>query len=157
MSKESSARGQWAEAINVLLEAAVGEMKAMTVTRPSMRGTGQIRYVVEKTQQGEVLSELRLGGKSKPFRCPKAVYEALAVILNESDRPLPLDEIMSALEKKMSARPAEHQVRTALRFWLHAHSNLIRRNRSRYQYQAVNRVDFLRRTQVLWASVRNKG
>jgi hypothetical protein len=39
----------------------------------SSRGAGEISYFVEETQQGEVLNEERLGGRSQPLRCPKAV------------------------------------------------------------------------------------
>lgn len=120
-----------AQSLQPLLERAVEELVADSVVRRSKRGTGRIEYVVERTQQGEVLSETRLGGRSKPFRCPKNVYDALAAILDEADRPLALDEIMAAVEARMGDRPADHQVRVALRLWLHV--AVVTRNRARYR------------------------
>lgn len=131
-----------------LLEAAVEELATTTITRRSNRGTGEIGYSVEKTQQGEVLTELRHGGKSKPFRCPKKVYEGLAAVLGEADRPLLLDEIMSALETQIGDRPADHQVRVALRLWMHVQPPLVTRSRARHR--ADSQDEFLGRVTQLW-------
>src|SRR6185437_4373857 len=73
--------GEWARTLRPLLEAATHELASVSVTRTSRRGTGSIDYLVETTQQGEVLTENRVDGRSKPFRCPQAVYIALIDVL----------------------------------------------------------------------------
>jgi hypothetical protein len=137
-----------AKVVRPLLEAAIAEISSSTVSRPSRRGTGPINYVVERTQQGEVLTENRVGGRSKPFRCPTRVYEYLVLVLSEADRPLAMDEIMLALEERMGERPADHQVRVPLRLWMHVDPPLIRRSRARYSLNS--RDSFLSTAKHLW-------
>ena len=148
VSSQKSEVGEWARMVRPLLEQAVADLAAVTVTRPSRRGTGDITYIVEKTQQGEVLTENRVGGKSKPFRCPKAVYEALAAVLGETERPLAVDEIMTAVEERLGMRPADHQVRAVLRFWLHTVPPLITRNRARHR--PIRSASIVREVTELW-------
>lgn len=120
--------GDFARQLLPLLEEARGH----AVRRRAARGTGEIEYVVEKTQQGEVLTERRLSGRSKPFRCPKAVYDAVVAVLAETPRPMSLDEIVAGIEKRLGERPAEFHVRVPLRLWMHVQPSLLRRSRARY-------------------------
>ena len=125
-----SAVGRFAASLLPVLEAAEEEAKS-EVVRPSRRGTGEINYLVERTQQGEVLTERK--SKSKPYRCPWRIYEILAAVLASADRPLLLDEIVERMQGKLGDRPADHQVRVALRYWLHVEQPLLTRSRSRYR------------------------
>jgi hypothetical protein len=145
--------GDFARRLRPLLEAAVEELSAASVTRPSRRGTGEVGYVVEKTQQGEVLTENRPGRKSKPFRCPKLVYETLVAVLAGADRPLGMDEIMAVVEAKTGDRPADHQVRVALRFWMHVQPPQLARARARYR--VVSREGFPSQAGRLWRQVQS--
>jgi hypothetical protein len=151
-SEVHSEVGAWAMSLRPLLEAAVAEITAATVTRPSRRGTGAINYLVERTEQGEVLTEDRAGGKSKPFRCPAKVYETLVVVLSEAARPLALDEIMTAVAARMGDRPPEHQVRVALRLWMHIEPPLATRNRTRYRPSSL--TQFSRQAVEHWNRLR---
>lgn len=80
-----------------------------------------------------MLTEERLSGKSKAFRCPRAVYDAVVEVLSKADRPLLLDEIATGAEKELGDRPADHQVRVALRFWMHLQKPLLTRSRARHR------------------------
>lgn len=147
-SDGQSEAGRLAQSLLPLLEAAVAEITTAGVTRPLQRGVGEMAYVVEKTGQGDVLTERRVGTKSKPFRCPKRVLDALATVLGEANRPLAMDEIMAALEARLGDRPADHQVRVAQRLWLHVQPPLLTRNRARYR--AVDPSLIIRQANDLW-------
>lgn len=145
-----SAVGRFAANLLPLLEAAAEERRN-EIVRPSRRGTGEISYLVEKTQQGEVLTEQK--AKSKPYRCPKAVYESVAAVLAAADRPLLMDEIIAATATRFGDRPADHQVRVALRVWMHVQPPLLTRSRARYK--ASDQGRFLDLAQQLWSSLQN--
>jgi len=134
-----------------LLEAVTEELAAGSVVRPA-RGTGQIEYSVAMTEQGEALTERRLGGRSKPFRCPKFIYEALTESLAESKKPLSMDEIMAAAEIKLGNRPADFQIRVALRLWMHSDPPMLVRSRSKYSLVAPK--GFLVDSKRLWLMLR---
>jgi hypothetical protein len=129
-----------------LLESAADEIKGMR--RPAGRGAGEIAYMVERTQQGEVLTERRLSGKSEPFRCPKLVYDALATVLADANRPLSVEEVTTAVGQQLGVRPPDHQIRVALRFWLHFESPIVLRIRARYT--PIKGSDFLAAVTRLW-------
>jgi hypothetical protein len=129
---EASDAGRFAAMILPQLKEVVADLSKGEVSRSSRRGIGQMTYLVEKTYQGDVLTE-RKGSGSKPYRCPQRAYEALASILEAADRPLLLDEILAALEKRIGDRPADHQVRVALRLWMYVAPPLVGRNRARYR------------------------
>ena len=104
-----------------------------TERRPARRDlSGPIEYAVESSTEGESLVERRLSGKSFPFRCPQNVYEALADVLAEAARPMSIDDLLAAVEARVGFRPAEFQVRVALRFWLYRQPPIVLRNRARY-------------------------
>lgn len=145
--------GEWARALQPLLEAATLELTSVSVTRTSRRGTGTIQYLVETTQQGDVLTEKRTGGRSKPFRCPRTVYNALIDVLGAAERPLAMDEINEAVGIRMGDRPPEHQVRVALRLWMHRAPPLLVRGRSRHRLAAPDR--FRQDAHQLWQQLQN--
>jgi hypothetical protein len=147
-SEVNSDVGRFANTLRMSLEAAIADLAARDVSRPSRRGTGDIKYAIERTQQGEVLSEIRTGGKSKPFRCPREVYFALAAMLEDADRPLGMDEIMSTVEQVLEYRPPDHQVRVPLRLWMHIDPPLLRRSRARHAPILPN--SFLSAAAELW-------
>jgi hypothetical protein len=87
-------------------------------------------YVVDgKT---EMLAEHRTSGKSNPFRCPKALYDAVVQVLAAADRPLAVEEIAVGAAKVMGAPSPEFQVRLPLRLFMSVDPPLLVRNRARY-------------------------
>ena len=152
LTEASTSRGKAAELaaeVLPLLEAAVVVIRG--VSRPSRRGTGEIEYLVEKTQQGEVLTERRLSGNSQPYRCPKAIYEAVADVLAKAERPLLLDEIVTGVEKHVGHRPSDFHVRLPLRFWMHGDHPTVVRNRARYS--ALLKAESTTSAQKLWEKI----
>jgi hypothetical protein len=149
-----AARGNAAQLAKKLMPL-IAEAQHMTesgMMREARRGTGRIEYVVEKTQQGEVLTERRLSGNSQPFRCPKSIYEVVAKVLATADRPLLVDEIVARVELLVGERPPDFQVRLLLRFWLHAGSPLVIRSRARYRL--ADPKAFIAQAARLWSSLR---
>jgi hypothetical protein len=127
--------GRLATEILALLERADAELRAgqKPVRRESRRSNAGIEYVVETTAAGEVLTEKRLSGKSQPFRCPKAVYDAVAQVLGKTDRALSVDEIAEDVKGRLGDRPADFQLRVPLRLWMHVQPPLLLRGRARYR------------------------
>ena len=117
----------------------------------SGRGEADVEYVVEDTVNGMALTERRLGGRAHPFRCPKSVYEALAKVMSESDRALPLDELVATVGEVLGDQPPDYQVRVPLRFWMHVEPPLVQRNRARYR--ATDAKKFANATRKLWATI----
>ncbi len=144
-----SAVGRFAASLLPLLEAAAEEVRG-EVVRQSRRGTGEISYLVEKTQQGEVLTERK--SNSKPYRCPRRMYETLATVLASAERPLLLDEIVERMAVELMDRPADHQVRVALRLWMHVQPPLVVRNRARHS--ASHADQFTKKAEALWIKLR---
>jgi CTP-dependent riboflavin kinase len=143
----SSEARNFAKAILPLLEAAVTELTSGTTVKRAARGTGKIEYVVQMTEQGETLTERRLSGRSKPFRCPKLVYDALIKAIGEGQRPMSMDDIMTAVEAKLGDRPADFQLRVPLRLWMHTEPPLVIRSRARYR---VTGSSFISAASSLW-------
>jgi hypothetical protein len=145
--------GRFAKEVLPLLERAAEQLEdGQPVRRKLGRGDGAIEYVVEKTAQGEVLTERRSGGTSQPLRCPKVVYDAAIRMLATTTKPLSMDEILSGIETVMGVRPAEFQMRVALRLWLHADPALISRLRARYRL--ADSTGFISKATRLWSSLR---
>lgn len=136
-SEHQGELGAFARELRPLLDAA---NRQEGVRRPARRDVGEIEYAVERSSEGESLIERRMSGRSKPFRCPKVVYDALVRVLSKSDRPMALDDILSATEMKLGFRPAEFQIRVPLRLWLYRHPPLVVRNRARYAPIDANRL-----------------
>lgn len=143
----------FAKEMERILERGISQIEVAELPNVARRadrsGEEQVIYVVDQDRgHGEALAEHRTSGKSKPMRCPKRVYDALAGVLGAADRPLGLDEVMTAVEKVMGDRPADHQVRVALRLWMHVDPPLVSRNRARYRLIDTN--SFTTRAKALW-------
>ena len=101
-------------------------------TRPARRGATPVVYTVQTTEMGESLAEHRPDGTSRPFRCSRALYDAIVGVLADTDRPLSTDEIAAAAERIVGYRPGDHQYRVPLRLFLHVQPPLLVRSRARY-------------------------
>lgn len=98
---------------------------------PVRRRTGQeTSYTVEGTGGQASLAEHRPSGP--PLRVPKRAYDVVVDVLSTAARPLPFDELMSAMRDQTDP-PADWQVRVVLRYLLRADPPVLRRSRSRYQ------------------------
>lgn len=101
-------------------------------SRPSPRRTGEATtYSVEGSGEHAGLAEYRRSGP--PLRVPQGAYDLVVSVLAAAERPLPFDELMSALRAEQADPPADWQVRVVLRYLLRAEPALLRRTRSRYQ------------------------
>jgi hypothetical protein len=113
---------------------------------------GKVVYIVDRKDQ--MLAEHRTSGKSKPFRCPKALYEAVTKVLASAERPLAVEEIASEVGNMTGEAPAEYQVRVPLRLFMSVDPALVSRNRARYR--AITSDNFATKTKELWAQLRVK-
>ena len=102
------------------------------VSRPSRRGAVPVIYTVQTTEIGENLAEHRPDGSSRPFRCPRPVYDAFVNVLADAGRPVSTDEIVQGIEKLIGYRPGDHQYRVPLRLFLYLSPPLLVRSRARY-------------------------
>ena len=123
-------------------------------TRPARRGAAPVVYTVQTTEMGESLAEHRPDGSSRPFRCPKPLYDALVNILTQADRPLSTDEIAAAAEQVVGYRPGDHQYRVPLRLFLHVQPPLL--VRSRAKYSILDPKSFAAEAARLWSGLRAK-
>lgn len=155
MVSEGTDSAQFAGEMIELITAAISEIEATGqagLGRPARRGAGNVEYLVEGSGAGETLAEHRRGGKSMPHRCSRSLYDAVAQVLVGADRPLAVEEIMTAVEKVLGGRPAEFQVRVPLRLWMSVDPPLIVRMRARYR--ATDTFVFTTATAMLWADIR---
>jgi hypothetical protein len=135
-----------------LLKAAEQRLLFENVHTEAKRPSGlKLVYVVDKA--GMMLTEFRTSGKSNPFRCPKGLYDAMVTVLADADRPLGVEEIGAEVGKVTREPPADHQVRVALRFWLHVDPALVSRNRARYR--STNAASFREDAANLWTRLSN--
>ncbi|HLL88510.1 MAG TPA: hypothetical protein VK324_04350 [Tepidisphaeraceae bacterium] len=114
-------------------EQLTGVQTPVAVSRAVRGRQERAEYVVEVVGKVQTLAEHRTSGKSKPFRCPKSVYDAVAKVVGEGERALGVEEIASAVERELQFRPAEFQVRVSLRLWLSVEPPLVERVRARYR------------------------
>ena len=122
------------------------------VSRPSRRGAVPVIYTVQTTEIGENLAEHRPDGSSRPFRCPRPVYDAFVEVLAEAKRPVSTDEIVQGVEKLIGYRPGDHQYRVPLRLFLHVSPPLLVRSRARYSLPEPK--TFATSAAKLWASLK---
>jgi hypothetical protein len=146
--------GTLARDVLALLERADEELRAegTVVRRESGRSAAAIEYVVEMTKGVEVVTESRLSGKSAPFKCPKAIYDAMVQVLAAAERPMSLEDIMEAVNRHVTDAAAEYQVRVPLRLWMHVDPALIVRSRARYRL--ADPKAFISQATRLWSSLR---
>jgi hypothetical protein len=105
----------------------------------------QQEYIVQKTPEGDFLTERRPSG-SQPFRCPKPAYDAAAKILAHAHDPLHFEELLDHLNAATGERHADYRLRVCLRFW--SNHKLIERFRTRYR--AANPKTLVQDAQKLW-------
>jgi hypothetical protein len=111
---------------------------------------GQQQYVLQRTPEGEFLTERRPNG-SQPFRCPKATYDAAAGVLAAAAEPLHFEDLLDRLNAAMNERQADYRLRVCLRFW--AARGRVQRFRTRYR--AVDAGAFLREAERLWGELQS--
>jgi len=118
---------------------------AETEPRPARRNGRAQEYIIQRTAEGEFLTERRPTG-SQPFRCPKDAYAAAAEVLASAKDPLHFDELLDRLNETTGARHADYRLRVCLRFW--GQQNLVRRSRMRYE--AVDATRFTSNARKAW-------
>lgn len=145
-----------ADALQALdrLELAVEQVAASVATTPAAGTRGRRNqpktYHVEGQSGQEALCEYRAEDPERPFRCPKATYDALARVLADATRPLKFEELAKRLAKDLGHMPALYQLRVALRFWTQPEVGLVDKVRTRYRVSPGQR--FARATEREWSS-----
>jgi hypothetical protein len=76
----------------------------------------------------------------------------MAMVLAAADRPLGVEEIGAEVGKLTGEPPADHQVRVALRLWMHVDPALVSRNRARYR--SVDAENLHKASSNIWDSLR---
>jgi hypothetical protein len=122
-------------------------------SRPARRGAVPVVYTVQTSEMGESLAEHRPDGSSRPFRCPRPLYEALVTVLSDAKRPISTDEIASEIERLVGYRPGEHQYRVPLRLFLAVRPPLLTRSRARYS--VPGNEEFRSEAGKLWDSLKS--
>jgi hypothetical protein len=112
------------------------------------QAAGQQQYVLQRTPEGEFLTERRPNG-SQPFRCPKATYDAAARVLAAATEPLHFEDLLERLNAAMGERQADYRLRVCLRFWA-ARGKV---ERFRTSYRAADAATFSNDAQTLWAEL----
>jgi hypothetical protein len=137
-----------------LLKATEHQLVAIPAPATTMRAAdGKLVYVVDS--RSETLTEFRTSGKASPFRCPKPLYDAMALVLASAERPLAVEEIIVQTAKLLSEPPADHQVRVVLRLWMHVEPALVSRNRTRYA--PTDAASFPSSAQSVWEALKEQG
>ena len=75
----------------------------------------------------------------------------MAAVLAEGAKPLSIDDLLGAVEARVGFRPAEFQVRVALRFWLYRQPPVVLRNRARYSSSSA--IEMIAAAQALWEKI----
>ena len=122
----------------------LGEV-APTTNRAHRRSNQAQEYIIQRTAEGEFLTEQRPTG-SQPFRCPKDAYAAAANVLAEAGEPVHFDELLDRLNTAMNQRQADYRLRVCLRFW--GQRGLVGRFRTRYR--ATDAGTFVRAAESAW-------
>jgi hypothetical protein len=121
------------------------ELPASRHARATQPQQQQQEYIVQKTPEGDFLTERRPSG-SQPFRCPKPAYDAAARILADAREPLHFEEFLDRLNSATGERHADYRLRVCLRFW--GQHKLIERFRTRYR--ALNAKTLVQDAEKLW-------
>lgn len=129
------------------LERAVRPSMPFPKTRPYKDAK---HYRVDVTNRGEVLVEFKPGRStaSGSYRCPKPVYDSLALVLAENENPQEFEELMDAIHLRMKDDPGGYQARVALRYWMETSPPVVTRVRSKYR--AIERASFRAVAEGLW-------
>jgi hypothetical protein len=123
-----------------------GEQAATASANRAQRRNSQAQeYIIQRTAEGEFLTERRPTG-SQPFRCPKDAYLAAAKVLAGAEESLHFDELLDRLNAAMEQRQADYRLRVCLRFW--GQPGLVQRFRTRYH--AAEAGTFVRAAEAAW-------
>jgi hypothetical protein len=125
-----------ADALNALdrLERLLETASAKATPEPRRGARSKPKtYRVEGRPGQEALCEYRADDPDRPFRCPKATYDALALVMADTPKPARFDDIAKRLKKQLGELPALYQLRVALRFWTTPEVGLVERVRARYR------------------------
>ena len=109
-------------------------------------------YRVEGLPGREALCEYRADDPGRPFRCPKATYDALARVMVATTKLTKFPDIEKLLKKELGELPAVYQIRVALRFWATAEVDIIERVRARYRARNCEAV--AREAERAWSHAR---
>ena len=112
-------------------------------------------YTVEpspRSPRGDALTERR-DSEARPFKCPEAVYRAVAAAVAASAGPQTFQKIKTTTERRLKEPVADYGVRTPLRFW--SVLGLVRHNQARFT-RVGTKADFLRATRDAWARARHE-
>jgi hypothetical protein len=88
-------------------------------------------YRVEQFGGREVLSEYRQGLRH-PFRCDRAVYNAVVGALHGESQGIRYDDIVARVAKKLAEKTPDYLIRLCLRCWLKSQPRLIARGHTKY-------------------------
>lgn len=109
-------------------------------------------YRVEGPPSREALCEYRADDPARPFRCPKATYDALARVMATTVKPIKFPEVERLLKKELGELPAVYQIRVALRFWTTAEVDIVERVRARFRARQCDTI--VREAEVTWGHAR---
>jgi hypothetical protein len=88
-------------------------------------------YVVETVGNDEFLAEYR-ADDPRPFRAPRAVFDAVVKVLAKARSPLQASEIRNKAARVLGGEPPDYAVRVCLRFLCSKSVGLVSRHRARY-------------------------
>jgi hypothetical protein len=115
------------------------------------RGEGRVTmksYSVEQTGEAQSLLEHR-AEDDRPFRCPRPTFDAVAKTLAEHPAFSKYSSITDKVARRLGVRPADYQLRVAIRFLMSPDVRLVERRRARYR--PVDGDDFLARANAAWS------
>jgi hypothetical protein len=118
---------------------------------PKKRTGESTLYRVEAVNSREVLGEYR--PSASPLRVGRDIYDAVVQSLSQSERPLGVDEALTAIVRAVDTPPAEWQIRVVLRYMLRGDPPFVARNRSRYH--PLNNKTFRKAAANWWESGRS--
>lgn len=98
-------------------------------------------YHIEGRPGEEALCEYRPDDPDRPFRCPRATYDALARVLAAAPKPAKFDDLAKRVGRELGHVPALYQLRVALRFWTRPEVGLVERARTRYRAREPERFE----------------
>jgi hypothetical protein len=105
-------------------------------------------YGVEQTGGAHSLLEHR-EGDDRPFRCPRPTFEAVVRALAEHAEFSKYTSITERVAWHIGIRPADYQMRVAIRFLMSPDVGLVERKRARYR--PVDGDDFVACANAAWS------
>jgi len=103
-------------------------------------------YTIEDSPRGPALTERR-DSDARPFKCPKAAYEAVAAVLAESKVPVGFQDIKAKASKRLRQELPDYAIRTPLRFW--SILGLVDHQQARF-LRVGTKAEFLKGARAAW-------